>query len=102
MEIVVQLRSELAQLINRRQTSLRAAAAGNADLESLAATLARFKADLIPQHPGADEPQLQTWFVVSCDARDESACASLVGTLQQDAAVRSAYLKPDAEPAPPM
>lgn len=102
MEIVVQLRSELAQLIHRADASLRMAAAGSADLEHLATTLAEFQADLIPQHPGADEAQLQSWFLVSCGARDAAACANLVSTLQLDAAVRSAYLKADAEPAAPM
>lgn len=101
MEIVVQLRSELAQLINRADASLRTAAAGHADLGALAATLAEFQADLVPQHPGADAPQLQSWFIVRC-ARDAAECADLVSSLQHDAAVRSAYLKADAEPAAPM
>jgi hypothetical protein len=97
MEIVVQLRRELAQLVNPSDASLRAAAAQSGEAARLADALARFDAALTPQHPGATDPELARWFVVRCGERDAQACERLAAALRQAGA--DAYVKPDAEPA---
>jgi hypothetical protein len=99
MDIVVQLRSDLAQIMNRRPGALRAAAAESDDAARLAAALARFDAELAPQHPGVGDPQLARWFVVHCGDRDAQSCEELAAALRE--AGVDAYLKPDAEPASP-
>jgi hypothetical protein len=95
MDIVVQLRSDLAQIMNRGRGAL----AASDDAARLAAALARFHVDLTPQHPGASDPQLARWFVVHCGDRDAQSCEELASALRH--AGVDAYLKPDAEPASP-
>jgi hypothetical protein len=99
MDIVVQLRSDMASMLARANSSVAESAAHNPTLQPLAQTLAAFDADLVPQHPGAADPQLQAWFVVPCGERDARACEALALALRRHDAVLSAYLKPDAAPA---
>jgi hypothetical protein len=97
MEIVVQLRSDVAQLMNRPDATLRAAATQSGDAARLADALAPFNAALTPQHPGASDPQLARWFVVHCDSRDAQACERIAAALRE--AGVDAYVKPEAEPS---
>ena len=99
MDIVVQLQSDLAQIMKRRGDALRSATAENDDVARLTAALSRFDADLSPQHPGATDPQLVRWFVVHCGDRDAQSCEQLAAALRQAGA--DAYVKPDAAPASP-
>ena len=99
MDIVVQLRSDLASMLARTNASLAKSAPHHPALQPVAQTLAAFDADLTPQHPGSTDPQLQTWFVASCGERDAQACEALALALRRHDAVLSAYIKPDAAPA---
>jgi hypothetical protein len=99
VDIVVQLRSDMASMLARANSSVAESAPSNPALQPIAQTLAAFDADLVPQHPGTDDPQLQTWFVVPCGERDARACEALALALRRHDAVLSAYLKPDPTPA---
>jgi hypothetical protein len=99
VDIVVQLQSDLARIMMRPDAALRTATAGSDDAARLVAALARFDADLSPQHPGATDPQLARWFVVHCGDRDAVSCEQLAAALREAGA--DAYVKPDAAPAGP-
>lgn len=100
MNVVVQLRSDIARELNAQQ-SLASAASDHPELRSLANTLEQFHVDLVPQHPSTPDAALQSWFTVSCASAEREQCEAIAAALRTQPAVLAAYLKPDAEPAQP-
>lgn len=93
VEIFVQIRSDLAGLINDPKFSLRWTASTHTDLRALADALASLDVDLLPLHPGSHDALLQTYFVLPCGGRDAVECERIAATLRHDAAVQDAYVK---------
>lgn len=99
MEIVVQLRPDLAMALSAPGTSLHSPGAGHADLARLTEALAMLEVDLVPLHPRTQDAQLRNYFVVPCEGLSQDACERIAAILRHDAAISSAYLKPDVQPS---
>jgi hypothetical protein len=91
MEIVVRLRSDVARAFQNKSAARNSA--GAAEIESV---LARYGAEMRPQHPGVSDPELGAYFTIhgiSSTQADE-----LMTALRHLEAVEAAYAKPPASP----
>ena len=90
VEIVVQVKDEVARALHRDE--LRTPAA-----QALLATAADLSVSLVPIHPATDHPALLSYFRV--DAPDTGSALEILKELERSDAVTAAYVKPPAEPA---
>jgi len=90
MEIVVRLRFEVAHRLHHAVGD----ATGAAELN---AVLNRFGVELKPQHPGASDPALQSYFTISGVSSDQAE--HIVSALRELEAVEAAYVQPPVSPA---
>jgi hypothetical protein len=83
VEISVQLRPE----------------AGPADLDDLRARAEELGVELLPVHPGEDDPVLASFYtLVLPDDPDDERANSVLAALRESDAVDAAFVKPAAEP----
>jgi hypothetical protein len=101
MEIVIQLRRDVASLVSQRRVPLRQLAEHHPEIKTLSLALERMGGDLRPMHLGTADETLQKYFSVQCGTRDPAACEQMADTIRQEPIVEAAYVKPDAEPAAP-
>lgn len=88
-EIVVRLRDSAA-------TAWRAGT-DPGQITALQAVLTRVGAELKPQHPGALDPELQSWFTISTESPERAE--EIAESLRSLDAVEAAYVQPRSSPA---
>jgi len=88
MEVVVQLRPEIAQALHGHGPP-------TAESSEVASRLKKFGVELRALHPGARDPSLQPHFAV--DVKDPETAQQVVDALRESPAVEGAYIKPAAE-----
>jgi hypothetical protein len=90
MKITIQVPQSLARALRERSPQ-------QADARELLHLVRELSVDLVPLHPGTDDPQLATYFTV--DVADAARAQEVAERLQQSDAVVAAYVKPPDEPA---
>lgn len=88
MVVTVQVRSELASAIRRRDWS-------DAASNELLVAVNELGLSLAPMDPGAQDAVIRSFFAVEVD--DEDQASLVVSRLQRCQAVEAAYLKPPDE-----
>ena len=90
MEIVVRLRADAARdLLSGLQD-----AAGGRELK---AVLTEFGVELKAQHPGASDPEIQSYFTIS--GASSAQAERIASALRELEVVETAYLQPPVSPA---
>ena len=88
MQVVIQVTPELARPLHQLGPPTE-------ESEALVRTVESFGLALEPMHPGADDAELQTYFLV--DLQDQQTAQELLQRLQQMSGIEAAYLKPPDE-----
>jgi hypothetical protein len=91
VDIVVRLRPDIAPLFH---------IGGDQAVEAMEVTavLKQFGVDLRPQHPGASDPELQSYFTIS-GVSSTAEAERIAAALRKLDAVEAAYVQPLASPA---
>jgi hypothetical protein len=92
VDIVVRLRPDIASLFHGDGDQ------AAVEVMEVTAVLRRFGVDLKPQHPGASDPELQSYFTISGVASAAEA-ERIAAALRKLEAVEAAYVQPLASPA---
>ena len=92
VDIVVRLRPDIASLFHGDGDQ------AAVEVMEVTAVLRRFGVDLKPQHPGASDAELQSYFTISGVASAAEA-ERIAAALRKLEAVEAAYVQPLASPA---
>jgi hypothetical protein len=92
VDIVVRLRPDIAPLFHMGGDQ------AAVEVMEVMAVLRQFGVDLRPQHPGASDPELQSYFTISGVSSTPEA-ERIAAALRKLDAVEAAYVQPLASPA---
>lgn len=95
MEVIIQLEKEAADILQGHSLS-------DSSLTKLLSALNKRKATIRPQHSGIDDKELSQYFIVSTEdvvSAGNVGDEDFLNELLSMEYVKSAYWKPDAEPA---
>ena len=88
MLIIIQVSSDVANSLHKRSRP-------TTDSKNLVKLLAELSVILEPMHPGTNDPDLATYFIVEAD--DKESADKLISRLQSCRAVKAVYVKPKDE-----
>ncbi len=90
MKITLQLSRPMARALREKSSQ-------QPDAQNLLRLARELGVDLVPLHPGTEDPRLATYF--TADVPDAARAQEVVEQLQKSDAVTAAYVKPPDEPA---
>lgn len=88
MQVVIQVSADVARALHQLGPPTK-------ESEALRRTVETSGLTLKPIHPGTEDPNLQTYFIV--EVQDPAAAQELVDRLQKLAGIEAAYIKPPDE-----
>jgi hypothetical protein len=95
MQIMIQLRPDVALELQNRHSHPNTAPPGKPETEQLLKAATELGVSLMPVHPGQTHPLLAPYFTV--EAKDKKTAEQIINRLQRLDAVEAAYLQPESK-----